>query len=104
MLVGAVAEHPRTFQYNYDLHILSGQRLGRKLIQWASSINSVTDDEWWDEEDAIAPEWVFHLDVKLADWNHLPFCRHGPANHLGGVAQDNQSAFKRQSNIATDHL
>lgn len=85
-LIVAALEDPRTFQYNYDLQILSGERLGGQLIQGACSVNGVTDDEGRDEEDAIAPEWVFHLDVKLADWNHLPFCRHRPANHLREVA------------------
>lgn len=82
----AAVKDPPTFQDNYDLQVLGSQRLGGKLVQGARSVDGVTDDEGRDEEDAVAPEWVFHLDVKLAHWNHFPFCSHCPAYHLREVA------------------
>lgn len=76
-----------TLQDDDDLQIFSAERLGGELIEGAPSLDGVADDQRRDQEDAIAPQGVLHLNIQLGHWDHLAFHRHGPSDHLEGKPQ-----------------
>lgn len=71
-----------TFQDDDDLQVLGGQRLGGELVQRTPSLHGVADDQWRNQEDAVAPQRVLHLDVQLGHRDHLALRRHRPPDHL----------------------
>ena len=73
-----------TFQDDDDLQVLGRQRLGGELVQGAPSLHGVADDQRRNQEDAIAPQRVLHLDVQLTHRDHLALRRDRPADHLQG--------------------
>lgn len=73
-----------TFQDDDDLQVLGGQRLGGELVQRTPSLHGVADDQRRNQEDAITPQGVLHLDVQLTHRDHLALRRHSPPDHLEG--------------------
>lgn len=71
-----------TFQDDDYLQVLIGQRLGGQLVQRTPSLYGVADDQRRNQEDAVAPQRVLHLDVQLTHRDHLTLCRHRPPDHL----------------------
>lgn len=76
-----------TFQDDDDLQVLRAQRLGRELVQRTPSLDGVADDQRRNQEDAVAPQRVLHLDVQLGHRDHLALCRHRPPDHLQEKAE-----------------
>lgn len=73
-----------TFQNDDDLQVFGGQGVGGELVEGAASLYGVADDERGNQEDAVAPQGVFHLDVQLANRDHLALTGHRPTDHLSG--------------------
>ncbi len=73
-----------TFQDDDDLQVLGHQRLCRQLVQRTPSLHGVADDQRRNQEDAVAPQWVLHLDVQLGHRDDLALRRHRAPDHLNG--------------------
>lgn len=73
-----------TLQDDDDLQVFGAERLGGELIEGAPSLDGVADDQRRNQEDAVAPQRVLHLNIQLGHRDHLPFRRHRPSDHLEG--------------------
>lgn len=76
-----------TLQDDDDLQILGAQRLGGELVQGTPSLDGVADDQRRNQEDAVTPQRVLHLDVELGHRDHLALRRHRPPDHLERTPQ-----------------
>lgn len=73
--------HP--FQDDDDLQVLVVVKVcGGDVVERAVLVYHMVDDEWGDEEDAVAPHGVLHLDVDLVEGHHFPLQAGGLLHHL----------------------
>ncbi|KAF7245602.1 Natural cytotoxicity triggering receptor 3 ligand 1 [Varanus komodoensis] len=81
-------------QDDYNFQVLVVVEMGGgHVVQGALLVYDVADDERGDEEDAVAPNRVLHLDVDLVEGHHFPLQAGGLLHHLHADGGANDHAL-----------